>query len=519
MRRYLVKDENSYRAVFLPLWSGMVLFTAALLVHDLTAAWFIARSGGSNATIALVQAAASLPFFLIALPAGALADLVDRGRIIIWVALLLTGLSLALAFSVAAGIATIPLVLAASLVFGCGSALFAPTWQAIAPEVVTPKQMPNALALSSLGVNIARSMGPFLGGIMLWLGGAPAGFVFNAVLLLAVVSVFWARYPKASTPRRVENFGHLLSDGLRYVRYDKGLQTVALRAACYFFLVSVQVALLPALVRDGLGGDGLMLGLLVAAVGVGAIGAFLTLTRLRKLGLDRLMMLNGLCAAILLVAMPLAPSPILLAIVLAGLGFTWLVSFSSIHIAAQMRLPAWVRARGSAIYMMAIHGSLALGSVLFGFLADWIGLTYTYAVAGAGLAATSIIGRALPISVSGPYAQGASLILPNGDGQGGPAGPVVLTIAYQPSVGGSGDVRQAAEALKAIRYRAGAMSWSLAETGQQLVESVGFRSMQSAARAAARHSSTDVDAERRLLDLLGTEPVVTIAAAAVTKHR
>ncbi|WP_226575632.1 MFS transporter [Acuticoccus sediminis] len=391
-----------YRRVFLPLWGAAVGLQAGFLVHDVSAAWVITAAGGAASLVALAQTAATAPFFLLALPGGTLADLYGRARIIMIVAAVLSVVSATLAGVAAAGFAGPMLVLAVSLANGCGNALTTPAWQAMTPELIRGERLPGALALNSLGINIARSIGPVTAGFVLAWAGPPAAFALNAAFFAAVAATFGAVGLRASArPAASEGFWRALAGGARYVASERPLQVVALKATTFFFFAASFWALAPVVVAERLDGNGGMLGLMVGSAGVGAVTGWRILGALRRrLDLDGLMRLAGLVAAAALCLVPFAGHAAVFAGLQAALGFAWLIAFSSIHLAAQLRLPTWVRGRGTALYLIAIFGSMATGSALAGLVTDAAGLTVAYLVAGVGLLVATLVARRLKIAVT-----------------------------------------------------------------------------------------------------------------------
>jgi MFS family permease len=510
-------EATRYRSVFLPLWIAMVALQSGLLIHDVGAAWLISQSTQSHSLVALAQTAASLPFFLFALPAGALSDMVDRRRIAQAAAFGLSILSLAVAGATASGFATIPLLLAASFLNGCANAAFTPSWQALTPELVAGERLPGALALNSLGINIARALGPLLSGALLFVSGPVSAFLFNALLYLAVGFTFLAIAPRSGAPTRPsESLLDAICAGLAYARHDRGLQRVALRGAAFFFFASTFWALAPVVVRERFAGSSLMLGAMVGSVGIGAILAALMLKRLRqRFDLDAIMLGAGLLTAAALAMVPAAPVPAVLAALHVALGFGWLLGFSSIHLAAQLRLAPWIRARGSAIYLIAVFGSLALGSLTAGLLADRFGLTGAFLIPATALLVTSPIAYRIRIAIAAPLALSRSATLPAAEDASPAKGPIVVVLSYALSDGVKADaVSPLLRGMRAARLRSGATAWSCAQDGATLIERVGYPSSERMQLSAMRHTTNDVHVETALLALLRDKPVSVIRAAA-----
>lgn len=507
-------------SVFLPLWAAMVALQSGLLIHDVSAAWIISHQTESRSIVALAQTASSLPFFLFALPAGALADMVERRKLAQAAAFVLALLSLVVALAALAGNASVPLLLFASFLNGCCNAAFTPSWQAMTPELVSIERLPGALALNSLGINIARSIGPLVSGLLLYISGPAAAFLFNSLLYLTVGLTFLAVAPRGAAVSAQESLLSAVCGGLAYARHERGLQAVALRAVAFFFFAATFWALAPVVVRDWFGGTSIMLGIMVGCVGLGAILAAQVLQRLRRdFDLDRIMLGAGLLAAVALALVPLAPVPAVLAALHAVLGFCWLLSFSSIHLAAQLRLTPWIRARGTAIYLISVFGSLALGSFTAGLSADRVGLPATFWLCAAALAAATLVAALrLRIAIDAPAKLARSTTLPDAAAFD-PAAAAKVAITYEPRAGEEQAVLRALAALGEARLRTGASSWSAEAAGNTIVEHVAYGSAARLSRSAARHLSTDVEQETALLALLRAAPKAELSLATAPSLR
>ncbi len=499
-----------YRRLFLPLWVAMVALQSGLLVHDVAAGWLLATGGASRSLVALAQTASSLPFFLCALPAGALADLVERRRVLQATAFLLSGASVLVALAVGLDAAPPALLLAASFLNGCANAAFAPTWQAITPELVDLPRLPGALALNSLGINVARSIGPLLSGVILAVAGAPAAFLFNAVLFAAVGGTFVLLAPRHPvTPK--ESLGSAVRAGVAYALHDGSLQRVALRGVAFFLFASTFWAMAPVVVHEWFAGTGLLLGFLVGAAGLGAVLAAVVLKRLRaRFDLDALMLGAGLAAAVALALVPLVPAFLGLTALYGILGFCWLISFSSIHLAAQLRLAPWIRARGSAVYLIAVFGSIAVGSLMAGLWADRLGVGPAYGVAAACMFVATLAAYRLRITAKVPVVLERSRLLPSSTDD---KGPVEVRLVYALPAGvDRAAVRAALDALRPVRLRSGARAWSVWDNPAALEERIRYPDGAALERAAARQTVADGLLEQRLLDL-APHPSASVVAA------
>ena len=356
-------------------------------MHDVAAAWLMTTLAPEPLMVALVQAATSLPIFMFALPAGALADLIDRRRLLLGLQVCAGCLAVTLALIVAAGAITPGLLLLFTFLLGTTAALGAPAWQAMTPDLVPKPLLAPAIALNGVGINIARAIGPALGGLVITALGLVWPFVFNALSFVAVILALWLwrRETKPASALPAERFFAAIRAGLRYARSSAPLRATLVRSAGFFLFGSALWALLPLLARGPLAGGPGLYGALLTGVGVGAVTGALLLPPLKaRLGADLMVALGTAALALSMAALALVPMvPVALpACVLAGLA--WISVLSSLNVSAQMALPAWVRSRGLAVNLAVFFGSMATGSILWGWLAGRVGIDLTLLIAAAG---------------------------------------------------------------------------------------------------------------------------------------
>jgi MFS family permease len=320
--------------------------------------------------VSLMQTATSLPFFLLALPSGALADIVDRRR------LLVVTQAWMLCAAATLGVCTLLhltgpwTLLALTFAIGLGNALNAPAWAATTPELVPPEQLPAAVALSSISINVARAVGPALGGFLVAALGTGWVFLLNATSFLGVVTVLvrWRREVHVSSRLPPEDVPGAMRAGMRYVRHSAPLRAVLLRTAVFVVPASALWALLPLLARRDLGLSATGYGLLLGCLGVGAIAGAFALPRLRaRVTSDRLVFLASLAFAGASWSVGRVGSPVLDGVVLLGGGVAWIAAMSTLNVSAQNAVPAWVRARALAVGLLVVQGGLALGGLLWGW--------------------------------------------------------------------------------------------------------------------------------------------------------
>lgn len=382
---------------FAVLWGATLVANIGTWMRDVGLGWTMAELSPSAMMVAAVQAAALLPVLLLALPAGALADVLDRRRLLFAAQAGLAGVSVLLALLALMGALSPLLLLLAALLGGIGAALSGPAWQAIVPQLVPRPQLRSAVTLNALSVNIARAIGPALGGAILAAAGVWAVFVLDALSFLGILAALaWWRPAQSVAPHRAppEALIGAMRAGLRYARASAALRRVLWRALTFFLFAAAPWALLPLVARVSLlGGPGLY-GLMLAAIGIGAVLGALVLPRSRAwLGWDSsatvLAGTAGVTAAGLLLA--LAPAAEIVVAACAVLGLCWIAVLTTLNVAVQSALPDWVRARGLALYLSVFSGAIAAGSLLWGLVAEVAGVAPALAIAaGLGLGTGSL---------------------------------------------------------------------------------------------------------------------------------
>jgi len=379
--------------VFAVLWAATVLGNIGSFMRDVASSWLVTDLSASPTAVALIQTAATLPIFLLAIPAGVLSDILDRRRFLIFVQIMLAAVSATLLVLSRTGSLTVEYLIALTFVGGIGAALMGPTWQSIVPELVPRSDLKSAVALNSLGINIARSIGPAAGGLILASFGAAATYGLDVLSYVFVIAaLLWWKRPAAVDSGLSENFFGAFRAGLRYTRASKELHRVLLRAAVFFLFASSVWALLPLVARQMLGGTAGFYGVLLGAVGAGAIAGALVMPRLRaRLDADGLVLLASVITAAVMAALVSAPPQWLAVLLLLLLGLGWIIALTTLNGVAQSILPNWVRGRGLAVYLTVFNGAMAAGSLGWGLVAQEIGVPFTLAVGAAGLAIVALL--------------------------------------------------------------------------------------------------------------------------------
>ncbi|MEJ7930740.1 MFS transporter [Ramlibacter sp. AN1015] len=359
--------------VFRMLWITWFAANTTMWMNDVAAAWLMTSLAPSPLWVALVQAASTLPVFLLGLPSGALADIVDRRRYFMVTQFWVAGIASVLCVAVLLGWMTPALLLLLTFANGVGLAMRWPVFSAIMPEVLPRAQLPQGLALNGIAMNGSRIVGPLLAGAIIAGAGSAWVFVFNAVLSLVAgfIIMRWRREHKES-PLGRERLTSAMRVGLQYVRQSSRMRSILLRISLFFFHSTAILALLPLLARALPGGGAGTFTLLLSSMGMGAILAALLMPRIRRMvTLPQLILGGTVVQAASAAALAVAPTVWLAVPAMFISGMAWISSANSLTLSAQMALPDWVRARGMSIYQMALMGSTAAGAALWGQIATW----------------------------------------------------------------------------------------------------------------------------------------------------
>ena len=418
----------------------------------------------SATLVALIQTAAGLPVVLLAVPAGALGDLVDRRRLLIASQSFMLLAAAALAALAAAGLVTPLVLLALIFAVGAGQTLTSPTWQTLQPELVAPEDRTQAIALGSVNQNLSRAIGPAIGGALYAATSAAALFLVNALSFVPVIGAVarWHGAPRPASAAAPEHVLDAIRAGARYVASSPALRVILLRAGLFMVFANSIWALLPVVAHSrlhlGSGGYGLLLG----GVGIGAIGGAAALPRLRTRFSSSSRMLGGTAVfAAVTLSLAYVRSGVLAGLALVVGGVAWILVLSTLNSQYQSTLPGWAKARGMSYYLVTFQGGGALGSAIFGVVAQHAGLTSALLVAGVGLALTAVVGVRLPFREIAPEE-----LLPAGDWPDpqlietpSSAGPVLVSVEYRPLPGRERELVRALHAGRYARRRTGAVRW------------------------------------------------------------
>jgi MFS family permease len=436
-------------------------------MHEATSAWLMASLGASPFLVALLQACFTLPSFLLALPSGALTDLVDRRRILAAAYSLMTVVGISLGVTLLAGVTSPAMLLAAAFAMGVTMAMRLPAHFALAQEVLSREALPRAIVWNGATMNASRTIGPLVAGAII-AGSAPA-FSFLAygltMLLLTLVLLRWRRPGAPASTLPSERFIGALRVGLQFARQTPAVRATLIRGTAYFIVGVALVALLPVVVRDRLGGGSSTYTLLFGLFGLGAVALAFTIRILRqRLSRDGMIALGIALQGAATTAFALSANVVVLALAMVASGFAWIAVASALSVTAQLALPAWVRGRGVSTVQMAFMGGGTLGALLWGQVATTWSLEIAFAGAAIGAAANLGLARWYPVSTIPEEDLTPSRYWPEPD-VAMPVepdeGPVQVMVEYLIDPKDADAFAALAQESRRLRLRAGVMSWAL----------------------------------------------------------
>jgi MFS family permease len=460
------------RPVFRALWGALIVSSLGSWMHDVGAAWLMTTLAPQPVMVALVQAAALLPLFLLTLPAGTLADLLDRRKYLIVIQGWLMLVAGTLGVLTLTGLTSAWLLLVMTFAMGMGAALMMPAFSALIPDLVPRSELMAAVTLNSMAFNLTRALGPAIAGGLVALAGPGIVFMINSVSFTAVIWVLYrwqSQQPASSLPG--ERFTAAMRTGLRYVRQSEALRVILLRGVALFVSMSAPLAFLPLVVRTELAADADTYGILLGCVGAGAVITGTQLSRIRRrLSSDALIFAGTAGVVLASLALAWIRSVPLLALAMLLLGASWISAQSTLQVITQLSLPGWVRARGLAIFIATFMGVMALGAPAWGWLAMvtsiQVSLTTAAIVGALGLMLT----RRLKLE---RYAHGdPSPAEPLPEPQlampvEGERGPVLVNIEYRIDAADRPAFLKVMQLVRRVRLRNGSMAWGVFEDSQQ----------------------------------------------------
>lgn len=491
--------------VFAVLWVATVVGNTGSFIRDVASSWLVTDFSNAPAAVAMVQAAGTLPIFLLAIPAGVLSDILDRRKFLILIQFLLAAVSICLMLLSAAGLQTISSLVALTFLGGVGAALMAPTWQSIVPELVEKPDLKSAVALNSLGINISRSIGPAAGGLLLAYFGAAVTYGVDVISYVFVIAaLFWWKRPAGTDDALSEKFFGAFRAGLRYARASRELHIVLLRAAVFFAFSSAVWGLLPLVARNVLGGSASFYGVLLGAVGAGAICGALVMPRLRqRFDADALLLGAAIITAIAMGVLSLAPPQWVAILVLLALGAAWITALTTLNGAAQAILPNWVRGRSLAVYLTVFNGAMTAGSLGWGAVAELTGVPFTLVAGALGLTVSGLIFHLVKLPKGD-----ADLVASNhwpepltAEPVDHDRGPVLILIEYRVAKENREAFLRAITLLSRERRRDGAYGWGITEDAadpERILEWFMVESWAEHLRQHHRVSKADADVQEQV---------------------
>ncbi len=452
--------------VFRMLWIASIFSNIGSWMHEVGAGWLMTSLAPSPLMVALVQAATTAPVFLLALPAGALADIVDRRRYLIASQFWMMITAAILGVLTLMGLTTAPILLVFTFALGIGTAMMMPAWGAITPELVHRGELQAAIGLNTMGMNVSRSIGPALAGLIVATAGPGMVFILNAISFLAVIVALksWQR-PSQATELPAERLFGALRSGMRYARHSPELRAALTRGAAFFVFASASWALLPLIVRQELHSGPGTYGVFLACVGVGALGGALLLPHVHTRA-SRDTIVAGATGLYTIAMLALAHSGNIYAAGAAMLvtGLAWITVVSSLMTATQIALPGWVRARGLALFWVVFMGGMAAGSALWGQVATWTGIPHALTLAAVGALVGIGATWQFRIGLHDVNDLSPSMYWPTpmrADNFDIDRGPVMVTVEYHIDAERIDEFTKIMQQMRRLRRRDGAFMWEL----------------------------------------------------------
>jgi len=473
----LQTDTNAFGPLKFPIfrdrWIASTVSSLGTWMQDTAGTWLMTVLTTSPLLIALMQTAASLPVLFLGLLAGATADIYERRRLLIFWQCWMLGSVAVLAVLTFFGVITPVTLLLFTFLLNIGSAMNNPAWQAIVPELVPHGEIPNAVTLNAASNNIARALGPALGGLMIAAFAVPhrgAGWVFalNSASFAGVIWILWRwkRQPIYKSALPAERIAGSVRSGLRYLRYAPDLQGPLIRAFTFTFFVSAVWSLLALVAKSDLHQGAMGYGILNGCLGLGAVAGATLLAKIRKrVDADTLLAATAVYYVATLLVLALVKIPAVVIVALLGAGFAWTTTMSTLNVSVQLSVPGWVYARALGTYLMTFQGGMAIGSVVWGAIAERGSTRMALICAAVGLAASlpfmrkiHILKGALPDLT--PYT--FKRPLPGFAATADPAeGPVRISVDYRIPVENYVEFSRVIHALEAVRLRGGAVRWGI----------------------------------------------------------
>jgi predicted MFS family arabinose efflux permease len=500
-------------SIFRNLLIADVASDVGTFMQSVGAAWLMVSLNAGPIYVALIQTASALPFFILALPAGAIGDIIDRRKVILFTEVWMLGVAVVLAVMTIAGTMSPVVLLILTFALSAGDAFETPTWRAVLPELVQKEDLPAASALNGIEFNFARAIGPALAGFVIAFAGIGAAFVLNAVSFLGVILVVarWKRIAvKRATPPETVTGATVAA--IRYVRYSPAVRIVLLRAGTAMFFASALLALLPSIAHR-ISGSPIGYGVLLGCFGFGAVLGALVMQRARsRWPADVIVSVGiGIFGLTTIAAGVLRALPPLAAVMLIG-GAGWISFISLFNVQVLNQTPDWVRARVLAVSMLVFQGGVAAGSATWGAVAARAGLGRALLWAGVGTIISTLLGLFLRLpDVSIDLTPWNHWRVPSIVDIDAGAGPVLVTVEYHVDPGRVSDFIETMREYGRVRRRDGASRWGICrdlENADRYIETFVVSSWSEHLRQHDRLTRADSQLEQRLLSCVRSDPNV-----------
>jgi predicted MFS family arabinose efflux permease len=503
------------------------LSSVGIAMFDTATAWLMTSLNPSPLTVSAVQVATMAPLFLLTIPAGALADVVDPRRLLIVAQAAVVLVGLAFAALVSGGFESPTLLLATTFLLGATGALAAPAWQIVTPLLAARDQLDSAIAFNNAAYNVSRAIGPAIGGFAISAASVVLPFWVYCVTNFAVLAalVWWRAPRKARESLPTERFLSAMGSGIRYARHNRDLDSTLIRALAFFPFASAYWALMPLIARERLGDNPEFYGSLMGVLGLGSLAGTFALEPLKvRLGPDWSAAAAILGTAIALALFAVAPNGYVLFLASFIAGVSWIVVMTTMFVSAQVALPDWVRGRGLAIFLTAYFGAMTLGSALWGGVADKKGLPIALLAAGVGAAANLALARRFRLET------GAVLDLSPAMDWRAPAftdkmrddeGPILMTVEYRVQPAERAEFLSFLREIGRERMRDGAYAWNAFEDPNEpsrIIETCLVRSLLELKYRTERLTKADAIVEERAASFLETPATVRYLVAPKRMH-
>jgi MFS family permease len=490
---------------FRALWTAQLFSLIGTWMQTVGAQWLLVDEPDAATLVGLVQTAAMLPTLVLALPAGALADIVDRRRLLVAVQLFQVVVGVSLTVLAATDRLPPAALLVATFLLGVGTTLTIPGYQTLVTELVGHEHTRSAAALNGVAMNLARAIGPAVAGLLIGQLGVTVVFALNALSYLAMaVVLITLRPPPAPEQLLPERFGSALLAGARYVRHSLVIRRMLLRTLLFVVPAAALWALLPLVASELLGLDALGYGVLLGALGVGAVAGAVVLPRVvALLSPTRLVLAAGLVFGLATVACALAPNLAVAVLALVPAGLAWLCMLATMNGSLQVFLPGWVRARGLSIYQMVFAGGQAIASLAWGLLAGRIGLLPALLVAGGLMIVGAGTVVVWPLRDVTGLNRSPAVFWPEPHLDVEPEledGPVLVTVAYTVAPENAAEFMAAMVKVRRMKMRTGATSFAVYRDGADAARFVEVAQYPSWAEHLRQHggrlTGSDQEVER-----------------------